>query len=296
MSNFSNQLLILALVAILFNGCASNSKLKYQSNENLTNLDKLISSSTQKSIASKKILEMRNELLNDFPDHRPNKKKSTALQRVFITEFGGVIQSRSVAKVKNDGVCAITYQGRISREHSRVFYEAVRFLDSYQCNETLVKLESSGGEVLTGIKIGLLINQKKWHTLAWKSNLEKSYSKGGCHSACALSFLGGKERYGIDFLALFMPNMDSSHIGFHQIGKQTIDGKKECINDPTHQSNLLIYEYLSLVSPENSLLLYAKILDRNCNESTSSASPFESRLKDAIFNKEYTNSVQEKYK
>lgn len=103
-----------------------------------------------------------------------------------------------------------------------------RFLEgrSVWPNQRIV-LNSGGGNVLEGIKIGRIIRDHDFRTAVAASFVDEGYSQvraGVCASACVLTFAGGVERAA----------SDGSRIGVHQMSRDyngTANGKPITIED-----------------------------------------------------------------
>lgn len=171
----------------------------------------------------------------------------------------------AVASVGPDDNCSLYYRGAITAEHSKAFFDAALKLLTYRCKETLVKLTSPGGDVLTGIRMGLLIHEAGWAAVSWRED----FNEIACRSSCAWAFMGGRRRYGFhlsNLAALDGPR--PMYVYFHQ-ASAGIGAKKTCITDPAALPYAQIHAYLTRVAPEAADPLVAEALSVSCNDTRS---------------------------
>ena len=125
-------------------------------------------------------------------------------------------------------------------------------------------LNSPGGSLDEGLKLGRFFHQARLPTFV------RGYG-GGCHSACSLAFLGGRDKTGRPSRT----KMSSGALGFHQFRsvRSTADNEKKYTKADVEQEvlrtrfvALKIIEYLSDIGEEMSplhLMLKAPAAEMN---------------------------------
>lgn len=284
---FANILVI--LFALM--GCASNSFYKYESKDELEKLKSSIDNSHQKLIAVSKVDNLSKSLNSTYID--PSVKVTridNPIRKVFrVLDKKNKIEAYSKIRINPNGDCSLVYWGPINDKDTSIFFEAAKEITKHECNQTLVQLESLGGTLSTGMRMGLLIHKNSWETMAWRENIFENYYISGCHSACSLAFLAGSKRYERKLINAY------DRIGpvfFHQMAF-TKGGKKECIVDPVDPNNLILYSYLAKIRGENAINLYAKILDTSCIGNNESYF-FEDTNK-IVYTSEFTSDIIKRF-
>jgi hypothetical protein len=182
-----------------------------------------------------------------------------------IDASGKTSPAIAVASVGPGDHCSLYYRGAISNEHSKAFFDAAAKLLTYRCKETLVKLTSGGGDVLTGIRMGLLIHEAGWATVSWRED----FNEIACRSSCAWAFMGGRKRYGFhlsNLAALDGPR--PMYVYFHQ-ASAGIGASKTCITEPAALPYAQVHAYLTRVAPDAADPLVAEALSVSCTDTRS---------------------------
>ncbi len=104
-----------------------------------------------------------------------------------------------------------------------------------------VALSSQGGNLISGLQLGLTIRELGLNTTIGSSD----YSPLECYSACAYAFLGGQSRY--------IPN--GGRYGLHQFKGQT----KEINQADTQKISVILANYLDRMGVDRRLLDYALV-------------------------------------
>jgi len=210
--------------------------------------------------------------------------------------------SEIFVNIKEKNVCTVHMLGRIDNDTPKNFLRVASYALTNNCKDVLVKIQSPGGTVISGIKIGIYINRLKWKTLAWNSYkgpiffpYNVVYGNPGiqhCVSACVIAFMGGNQRYSFKTINDGLLR-DASHVFFHQISRETND-TKTCITDPKDSINILLYEYYKEVAPEISVLLMGKTLNEPCTRAEYVVTLFEDLW--TKVSSEYTGEVYERHR
>jgi hypothetical protein len=102
----------------------------------------------------------------------------------------------AMPQANNDEIIDVSITGEIEGGDDDQFYTAIRHIDDKK--SVIVNLDSPGGNVVSGLKIGEFINRHGWTTSI------PAYPKS-CSSICAAIWLAGRLRLATE----------SSLIGFH---------------------------------------------------------------------------------
>ena len=287
-----NILAILALLAAVFlSGCASKSFYKYETKEELQKLKSSIDAAENNKIAAINIEKLEKLIDQEFkaPAVKFPVGANSIQQAFYVRDSNLSVEAYSRIKISPNGDCSIVYGGPITERHTAVFFRAAKEIIKYECKKTLAQMESMGGQVLIGMKMGLLIHKYSWETSAWREYVLQNYYNSGCHSSCSLAFLAGSLRYERRTLNAY------DNIGgvfFHQLSRG--EGKdRKCLTNPIDLGNLTVYNYLSKVRGENALNLYAKILDASCFSNNESYF-FEDTDK-MVYTSEFTSDVIKRF-
>jgi len=277
---------------VLLPSCAS---LEYQNPDTVARLDEMINQAPQaRKYAARVTIERILEGVQSLS------KSSTSIQNLphspirfgfsaTDTLDGKLVFTNITAEINESGNCKVLYQGGFGASATAAFIKAVGVVKSYPCQETLVKLSSNGGNMMEGIRVGLIIRQNKWSTLAWKDN---SRNTRACVSSCAIAFLGGRNRY--SHSNNFMDFSDAGHLFFHQIGAVE-EGNKKCIDNPQELQPLIVYEYFKEVLPDASTLMLGKLLDESCKTADSAVTLHE-LLEKHVNTSRYTTEIYNRFK
>jgi len=164
-----------------------------------------------------------------------------ATQEVFPYNGGRFVLVRA-----DSGACVVALQGPITYETSFKFDEVVERSNKLGCVKPTLMLESPGGLVSDGTKMGEEVREQGFQTV----------TRYECASACAFIFLGGVERTLVGSRA---------QIGLHQ---------SEAINARTHEvrcqsvmqagAELAIRRYYTHVIPATSDQVMDATLNTSC--------------------------------
>ena len=149
------------------------------------------------------------------------------------------------------GRCLIALQGRISPDASLTFPKVVRRAKEKGCEAPWIVLESGGGSLPDGIRLGREVHQAGYSTMVGR----------GCASACGLIFMGGRERI------LMGPE---ARIGLHQ-ASQVRGGdsrNRSCMTEAGDPANISILGYLNQVLGTGADGTYLRILTTSCHSMT----------------------------
>lgn len=105
----------------------------------------------------------------------------------------------------------INADGEITSDTADHLQSYLSSIDPSKWHGLFVRLNSPGGNLLGGIKLGEFIRKSRLSTAVGRSFLQGKYysqAKGECDSACAFAFLGGVERT--------FDEQTGSRIGIHQ--------------------------------------------------------------------------------
>lgn len=144
--------------------------------------------------------------------------------------------------------CVIVLQGRITRDTTRQFSRVVERARTAGCVDPWIALESPGGSLRDGIELGREMSREGYSTVVARS----------CASACALIFMGGRER------VLIGPR---ARIGLHQSGTRTNDdpkSEKRCYSGHLDDASRLKRRYLREVLPEQGEAIFQRSMKTSC--------------------------------
>lgn len=145
------------------------------------------------------------------------------------------------------GKCVIALQGRISRDTALQFDKVVKKAAEFGCRDPLLLLESPGGSLMTGIELGRDVHYSGFRTIV------RDY----CASACALIFLGGKQR----ILA-----GSRARIGLHQAASIDQWGNRSCRGSRFDESSREKRRYLRRILPEQADVIFDRAMATPCTE------------------------------
>ncbi|MEO6748229.1 MAG: hypothetical protein ABI294_01420 [Casimicrobiaceae bacterium] len=162
-----------------------------------------------------------------------------ATQEVFPYTGGRFVLVRA-----DSGACVVALQGMITYETSLKFDDVVERGNKLGCVKPTLMLESPGGLVLDGIKLGDEVRAQGFQTV----------TRYECASSCALIFLGGVERTLVGSRAA---------IGLHQ-SADTLSGKTRCHIVMQEGAELAISRYYKRVIPATSDQVMDATLNASC--------------------------------
>jgi hypothetical protein len=167
------------------------------------------------------------------------------------------------AKGHGDSRCIVRFFGEINQKNYDRFLMAVATTQRNNCKETLVSLNSPGGSVNLGMKMGIIIRKFNFYTRARDGGSGNPSDQ--CVSACTAAFLGGSKRFqkmDVQFkLAAFTDKTGS--LLFHQPSRKN-EKSSTCFPNATDPVNLLHYQYYKSYIPGAEFLLMGKLLNYNC--------------------------------
>jgi len=282
--------LVLIGNSLLLAACVS---LKYQEPQNVKRIDEQVNQASQVNkhvshvtiaMILKEIESPEIKVTRDLPKH-PIRFGFSGIDQM----DGKSVYTSIFADIGDKGTCKILYQGMFGPAATNAFKNAAEVIRSYPCRETLVKLSSSGGYMLDGIRVGLMIRQNQWSTLAWKYNDKNDKA---CVSSCAFAFLGGKNRYAHS--NDFIDSTDAGRLYFHQVSTLE-DGVWRCVENPQDLQTLIVYEYFKEVLPEASALMLGKMLNEPCYSANTTVTSGED-LDKIVKTSGYTAEIYNKFK
>lgn len=166
--------------------------------------------------------------------------------------------------VKPNGNCVISLSGTYRREAVPVVNRAASEVLSYPCENTLVRLNSIGGQIAFGFYLGFVIKRFNWDTIAWnKDTADKTNPYNACNSACALAFMAGKNRYILPEAKIKNTSNEYGFIGIHK-SYELKNNEKVCENKISDRSNLLTYEYARKTNPKLALPFLMRLMQTTC--------------------------------
>jgi ATP-dependent protease ClpP protease subunit len=172
--------------------------------------------------------------LIDFIRRRDSKQKICTLL------LGSILMALSLSlhsmtlRVKEDSVYA---SGIVVEQDFIAFKELL----ANPTLNTLVLVNSPGGDLWTGLRIGRMLAQSQWHTII----------AGGCISACSLLFLGGTERHFSDSYPARM-----TFVGIHGAYNKSTQ-----MMDPQAQPQIYAFMKTRLGSKFNSKVMNQALYD-----------------------------------
>jgi hypothetical protein len=280
------RIIIVLLCSLILCSCAST---EYETTANLGDLRRTLESARPSDVHGAKIQiqRIKEEAKIIYQSQRISNTN-------IITSASGPTSSTRIFHTKKDGTaCTVYVIGYFDHNAPAKFLETASQAVREGCKDVLVKMDSLGGQFISGIRIGLYIHHLGWDTMAWKPTSDNHIHS--CVSACAIAFLGGKRKYrvrGLSDLDVVPPFGDLGLVFFHQISRNE-GGKKICIQEPTAPPNLIMYEYVKLVFPVNPELLMGKILNEACDKANFTLGAQE-RISEMIGDK-YTQEIYRKF-
>ena len=147
-----------------------------------------------------------------------------------------------------DGYCVIALQGKITRDTTFQFVEVIKKSKQMGCENNWILLESTGGLIADGIKLGREMRFEGYKTIA------RDY----CASSCGLIFMGGVERvlYG-----------SKARIGLHQPSVTRLD-KKSCQTEFDSAGVKEIRSFLRFMLPDSSSKILEILMNTSCESIT----------------------------
>jgi ATP-dependent protease ClpP protease subunit len=147
-----------------------------------------------------------------------------------------------------DGYCVIALQGKITRDTTFQFVEVIKKSKQMGCENNWILLESTGGLIADGIKLGREMRFEGYKTIA------RDY----CASSCGLIFMGGVERvlYG-----------SRARIGLHQPSVTRLD-KKSCQTEFDSAGVKEIRSFLRFMLPDSSSKILEIMMNTSCESIT----------------------------
>ncbi len=163
-------------------------------------------------------------------------------QEVIPYEGGRFVLMRAAS-----GACLVALQGKISRDTPYKFDEVVEHSRKLGCVKPTLMLESPGGLLQDGIKMGDEVRRQGFQTVA----------RYGCASSCAIIFLGGVERTMVGSRAA---------IGLHQVSTYAAGaGDKHCSNVLQEAGALAMRRYFERVVPATAEQVMDAAMGASCN-------------------------------
>ena len=156
---------------------------------------------------------------------------------------------------KKHNICFISVVGKIQNDIESNFDKALNQLKGSDCTETLVLLNSRGGNLQIAIKLGQTIRSRAMNTQI----------DGECDSACGFIFVAGVKR----FVDLDSSSTAASRFKVHQPTAPTINGINRCANNDYLNSSLVstVKTYLLNMLPDTSALyLMRMIMSVKCDD------------------------------
>jgi len=188
-------------------------------------------------------------IANHSTDTETSKLKQRARARVAnlvnmtedVISFKG---GRFVIARSSEGACVVALQGTITKDVAPWFDDVIRKAATAGCNNPWLLLESPGGLIFDALDLGIQVRRAGFRTVA----------RSACASACAIIFLGGRER------VLAGPK---AKIGLHQPSR--VAGRNR-VCDPTTYTSVAheTLEYLKSVIPAQSDQVMDVIMRTSC--------------------------------
>lgn len=166
------------------------------------------------------------------------KKLSLTIASLMLSTLAGAADIMSEMASPSDKVNAIVISGEIVKGDYEKFIKASSNIANGK--PVIVMLDGPGGSLSDAIDIGLLINKRRYHTLAYK---------GVCASACAYIWLAG-ERAIID-------KDQNAKVGFHSPYYVDKFGNKKSNN----LASALLGGYLKDIGANYSMIAFATSVD-----------------------------------
>ena len=166
--------------------------------------------------------------------------------------------------IKYTGNCVISFAGMLTQQSIELFIDTAKKVIQYPCSNTLVRLNSIGGQTAAGIYLGFAIKVNGWDTIAWNKDINlKDNPFNACNSSCVLAFVGGKNRYILPLDKLKLTKNEYGFVGIHR-GFEKVGNKLVCQSNVSDINNLLSYQYLKNISPDMAILYISKIISTDC--------------------------------
>jgi hypothetical protein len=271
------RIYLLSILLFLLSSCSA---VITENNENLKRFDLIATSSPNFDKAMRSYLQLKinvvssvkkQPVLIDLPKDTPIFE---AMDKGQNTKINAII--------KPNGACLVEYEGHIGPENYQHLLKAMLFTEKYKCKEKLLKLSSTGGKVVDGIRMGILVGILKWDTMAWKTPYIE-----GCASSCTYPFLAGKKRYGAN--KVIFNRYETGKLSFHQMSNKDI-----CVEDYENQVALMTLDFLKEFNPDASLIIYSKMMSVDCKRLA--VYNFYDRNLELVFNADFTKEDYEKFK
>jgi hypothetical protein len=160
----------------------------------------------------------------------------------------GTMAFTTATTLGNCRTCAwIAAEGPITERTPRDFEMFLKSQEIGDAERTIV-LNSGGGSLVAGLELGEAIHRHKFSTRVGQTiafdPLAQQIIRGGCYSACAYAFLGGRLR-----------SATAGELGFHQF--QTPAGFPDADEGSTQRVMGLLIAYFRKMSIDPALLAYA---------------------------------------
>jgi uncharacterized protein YceK len=165
-----------------------------------------------------------------------------------------VVSEISISRSIDRADCYLIVTGKIDQELSDTANSAIDKLDSMECKNKIVILNSPGGSVSKAMELGRKIRDKKITTLFDSVKADQI-----CASACTLMFIGGFNRVAIKSSIPFL----TTGMGFHQWSKSAEDSN--C--DQTETTLKTLTEYANKMLSSNGASNFIEMtLKTGCND------------------------------
>ena len=155
---------------------------------------------------------------------------------------------RFIFSEATDGYCVIALQGKITRDTTFQFAEVIKKSKQIGCETNWILLESTGGLIEDGIKLGREMRFEGYRTIA------RDY----CASSCGLIFMGGVERvlYG-----------SKARIGLHQPSVERQE-KRFCQTEFDSVGVKEIRSFLRFMLPDSASKVFEIVMKTSCESIT----------------------------
>jgi ATP-dependent protease ClpP protease subunit len=155
---------------------------------------------------------------------------------------------RFIFSEASDGYCVIALQGEITRDTTFQFIEVIKKSKQMGCETNWILLESTGGLIADGIKLGREMHFEGYRTI----------TRDYCASSCGLIFMGGVERvlYG-----------SKARIGLHQPSLTRLD-TKTCQTEFDSAGAKEIQSFLKFMLPDSASKVFEIIMKTSCKSMT----------------------------
>jgi ATP-dependent protease ClpP protease subunit len=155
---------------------------------------------------------------------------------------------RFIFNEATDGYCVIALQGKITNDTTFQFVQVIKKSKQMGCETNWILLESTGGKLADGIKLGREMHFEGYKTIA------RDY----CASSCGLIFMGGVERvlYG-----------SKARIGLHQ-PSVTWQDKRSCQTEFDSAGVKEIRSFLRFMLPDSASKVFEIIMKTSCESIT----------------------------